>query len=98
MATPTVAQTRVQKVQAPAPAKPPPPENKFRVCAHGENVHIQHLLAGQAIAPKDAKYLAAWLSVCADISDDDLLAARREITGDPEPEPDAAQGEEEPSS
>ena len=82
MATPTVAQTRVQKVQAPAPAKRPPPDNKFRVCAHGENVHIQHLIAGQAISPPDAKYLAAWLSVCADISDEDLLAARREITGD----------------
>jgi hypothetical protein len=96
MATPTVAQTRVQKVKAPAAPERPPPENKFRVCAHGENVHIQHLLAGQAIAPRDAMYLAAWLSVCADISDDDLLAARREITGD-EPEPGAA-GDEEPSS
>jgi hypothetical protein len=82
MATPTVAQTRVTRIKAPEPAKAPPPENKYRVCAHGENVHIQHLIAGQAISPSDAKYLAAWLSVCADISDADLLEARREITGD----------------
>jgi hypothetical protein len=86
MSTPTVTQTRVQKVQATAPAKRPLPDNQYRVVAHGENVHIQHLIAGQAISPTEAKYLAAWLSVCADISDGDLLAARREITGE-EPEP-----------
>jgi hypothetical protein len=96
MATPTVAQTRVTKIKAPEPAKAPPPENKYRVCAHGENVHIQHLIAGQAISPSDAKYLAAWLSVCADISDADLLAARREISGEEAPAP--AGDDEEPSS
>jgi hypothetical protein len=69
---------RVQKVAPPpaAPSAAPRLENKYGVTTRGENLFIMHPRAGQALSVEDARNLAAWLIVVADISDEQLDEAR----------------------
>ncbi len=69
------------------PAAAPPPErfpNQYNVVARENQVFILHPRAGQPLSREEAVNLCAWVTVIADLRDDELAEARAAILSGPE--------------